>query len=81
MSLLKVHVLDAKRVVAAGGPVGLASSGVLMETEDGGETWTQTTLKGHGYVFGVDFHEDQGFAVTCIPGGFGSSCGIWASSS
>ena len=51
ISLLKLVVVSKTRVIAAGGAVGLSFGGVLVETNDGGATWTHGALKSHGYAF------------------------------
>lgn len=79
MSLLKLVAVSKTRVVAAGGSVGISVGGTLVESNDGGTTWTQTELRGHGYVFGLDLFADgsAGFAVTCTIGGL-KGCGVWS---
>ena len=65
-------------LLAAGGSVGLSLNGVLLESTDGGKTWRQSSLRGHGYVFGIDVLPDgsAGYAVTCPIGGL-AGCGLW----
>ena len=78
-SFLKLVAIDSKHVVAAGGSVGISTSATLLETTDGGATWDEITLEGHGYGFGLDYAPDgTGFAVTCPIGGSQPKCAIWS---
>ena len=56
-SALHLKVISADEVWVAGGPVGLAATGLSWHTTDGGATWSQETISG-GYVFGLDVAVD-----------------------